>query len=231
MLKQPPAGGRPKTTKPPLSPWVAPTSSYTPVIPYKSPYSVDTDPGYRLSLANQQEGLSGLDALLRQQRSQAAVGFGDEALAKTLGLDSAAQAAAKANYASGNSTLARLDFGNTLSKRGIVNTLAARGLINSGDLGYREGLQNRYYGNQVADARTALMDALNGYQSNYLNQKSSLQQAVTQALMQAYQNQLSYAQQYGTGYQQPTAPGYTGDGSTQSARDYLGSLPKASSWW
>lgn len=235
-----PAPKPPKTgpTAAPI-PWQAPATAPSPVTPYKNPYSIDADPGYQLALSNQQSGLSDLNALLTSERSRAAVGFGDSSLAQSLGLDQAAVAAAKANYQSGNSTLSRLDHANELGRQTIINTLAAHGLINSGDLGYREGEQNRAYGNATYDARQALLDQLNQYQQSYLSGKQSLQQQVTQALMAAYQNQLSYAQQNATGYtsaQQtaqpaPGAPAYTGDGSTQSAFDYLGSLPKQSYWW
>lgn len=158
-----------------------------------------SDPGYLMALAQQQQGITQLNAWLKQARTSSLIDFGDPTLAiPGFKLDPQTAALIKQNYASGNSQLSRLDKNHELGLKGVVNQLAGRGLLFSGDLGYQQGQQNQLYGNNVYDARNALLHQLNDNQMSYQQQVGQLQSAVAQAAQQAYAN--SVAQMMNSGY-------------------------------
>lgn len=152
------------------------------------------DPGYQLALQQQQMGIAQLDAQTKAAIEQAITNFGDPALASMagFGLDPQAAAFARQNYLSGNAALARLDKQHEQARKAVIDRLAGRGLLFSGDLGYGVGEADSQYGNQVYDARQALLQYLNGVQSQALAQKQSLGSAVVNALQNAYSNVLSH---------------------------------------
>ena len=80
-----------------------------------------------------------------------------------------------------------MDKSHNLARQAVINRLAAHGILNSGDLGYGEGEADQQYGNQVYDARTALLNLLLGYQSTALTQKQNLNQMLTSAKTAAEQ--------------------------------------------
>lgn len=106
---------------------------------------------------------------------------------------------ARQNYKSGNSILSRLDTQHANAGRNIINQLAAHGMIFSGDTGYRQGVENQQYGNNIYDAKSNLLGSLNQDYQSYLGQKNSLQQMLTNAIQQGYYNQLANAQYAGYG--------------------------------
>lgn len=186
-------GGAPPTTTP------AYTQPTTPSAPSWSPpsYDINSDPGVLAARAAMNRGVTELDSWLRGQRTNAFVDFGDPNLVLPgFNLDANTKAMAQQNYKSGNSVLSRLDHAHELAARQIVNALAAHGILGSGDLGYRQGEENRQYGNNVYDARKSLLSQLNDYQQQYLSQKNALESALQQALQQAYSNQLAMASGY-----------------------------------
>lgn len=145
------------------------------------------DPAYQQALAMEQQGFGQLDAQLKAQRERAIINFGDRALASQagFGLDPQAAAFAQQNYLSGNSTMSRLDRAHQLAAQAVINQLAAHGLLNSGDLGYKEGVENQGYGNNVYDARQSVLDALAGLYNNYLGGRQSYEQMVNNAMSNA----------------------------------------------
>lgn len=159
---------------------------------------LDTDPNVLASLALQQQGLSQLDANLKNARERAIIQFGDPALASEagFGLDPQAGAFAQQNYMSGNAQLSRLDKQHDLARQAIINRLAAHGILQSGDLGYQEGQENQSYGNQVYDARQSVLDYLAGLMNTYNQQRQALSQSVIGARQQAIQNFLSNPDAY-----------------------------------
>lgn len=160
-------------------------------------YDINSDPGVLAARAAYNQGVTNLDAWLRGQREGAFVDFGDPNLViPGWNVDPNTAAMAKQNYASGNSILSRIDTSHTNAARSIINTLAAHGILNSGDLGYRQGVENQAYGNNVYDARKNLLGALNQDYQSYLDRKNSLQDAITQAIQGAYANQMAMASQY-----------------------------------
>jgi hypothetical protein len=165
------------------------------------------DPGYQASLAQQQMGLAQLDAAKRAAVERAIIQFGDPSLAQTagFGLDPQAAAFARQNYLSGDATLARIDKNREAQRRAVINRLAGHGILNSGDLGYGIGEADTQYGNQVYDARQAVLDYLNGVTSNDLQQRQSLGGNVVSALQGAYQNYLNHPELL-DGVTTPAAP-------------------------
>lgn len=160
------------------------------------PPAYTTDPGYQQALAAQTSGNAQLDAWLNELRQQAIVRFGDPGLAQAAGYsaDPATQAAAQANYQAGNADLARLDRAHGLQRRAVINQLAAHGILNSGDLGYLTGQADQVYGNQVYDARNSILDYLRNAYQQFLDRRQRLQGGVTNALQNAFQNQLANIQ-------------------------------------
>jgi hypothetical protein len=145
------------------------------------------DPAYQQAIAMEQQGFGQLDAQMKAQRERAIINFGDPALASQagFGLDPQAAAFAQQNYLSGNSTMSRLDRAHQLAAQAVINQLAAHGLLNSGDLGYKEGLENQTYGNNVYDARQSVLDALSGLYGNYLSGRQGYEEAVNRAMSDA----------------------------------------------
>ena len=181
----PPAGSYP----PPPANSGAGSGAYT---PSWNPNAWQSDPGYLMALAQQQQGNTQLDAWLKQTRTNSLVDFGDPNLAiPGFNLDPVTKAMIQQNYNSGNAQLARLDQAHTLGLRGVVNALAGRGLLFSGDLGYQQGQQNQLYGHNVYDARNALLSSLSNAYQSYLQQKNQYASAVAQAAQQAEANSVN----------------------------------------
>ena len=172
------------------------------------------DPAYQAAMAMEQQSMAQLDAQLQAARQRAIINFGDPALAQEAGfqLDPTTAALAQQNEQSGNATLARLQHAHQLNARGIVNDLAAHGILNSGDYGYREGEENRGYGNNVYDAQQAVLDQLSNMYSQYLNSRTGLQSNVLNALLQLAANAGQtagggyYPTDYGTQANPPISP-------------------------
>lgn len=177
----------------------APTA---PVRPPIASFDLNTDPGVLNALALENQGIGQLDAGLKSARERAIINFGDPALASQagFGLDPQAGSFAQQNYLSGNATLARLDKAHELQRRAVINQLAAHGILNSGDLGYQEGQADQTYGNNVYDAKNAVLDQLANLFSNYLGNRSGYESQTQNARLQAITNFLqnpdAYASQY-----------------------------------
>jgi hypothetical protein len=146
--------------------------------------------------------LSQLDALLKQNREQAIIQFGDPAFASQagFGLDPQAGAFAQQNYLSGNATLARLDKQHKDARKSVIDRLAGHNILNSGDLGYQEGQADSAYGNDVYDARQQVLKYLSDLYGGYLDKRQNLQQSVQQARLAAIQNYLSNPDAYAGAY-------------------------------
>jgi len=141
------------------------------------------------------------------------------------------RALAERNTASGLSMRARLEREAADAKRAGINQLAARGALRSGETGYfleQHQLQARQ---AQSDARTQLLDYLQGYQQAFVQaeqrRREAEQQAAMQALMAAIASnppvaagppeRLDYAftnPRVGPIYGSPNLPwSYTGDGT------------------
>jgi hypothetical protein len=151
-------------------------------------WSFDTDPGYQMALAQEQAGLSSVDANEKAARERAIIGFGDPALADLagFGLDPQAADFARQNYLSGNATLSRLDKEKDDKRRAIINALAGHGILESGDLGYQEGQASLTYGQNVYDARNKVLDYLRQVDQDAQDRKNALRQSVVAALQNAF---------------------------------------------
>lgn len=163
--------------------------------PSFQPPDFNFDPGVMDALNQLGDINSQIDAYLKQAREQAIIKFGDPSLASMagFGLDPQAGTFAQQNYLSGNADLARLDKQKEQARQAIINRLAAHGILFSGETGYQEGQNAQDYGNKVYDARSALLNYLNGIQNQALQQKTQARQMVTQAQQSAYNQAL---QQY-----------------------------------
>lgn len=158
--------------------------------PSSNPF--DTDWGYLQALADQQASSQRLDDALRAAREAAIVQFGDPSLAiPGFNVDPLTAAAAQANTAAGNSTLAQLQRTRDQNQRTIINNLAAHGLIRSGDLGYQTGQNQIGYGNSLYNAQQQVLSALAGDAQDTQDKKDNLQSGVTSALTKAYDNYIA----------------------------------------
>lgn len=148
---------------------------------------VVTDPGYIAARLARQRANATANATLRQQRSQALIGYGDPNLAKALGLgvDPNTGAAASANQ---YSTLAALRLAHANAQRGILSNLAGRGILHSGELGYQQGREAHSYGQANYDAYQQLLGQLNNYLGAYTDTTQHQNDLVNQALQTAYGN-------------------------------------------
>lgn len=148
------------------------------------------DPNVVLAGLARNQAQQGANALLRQQRSQALIGFGSPSLASSLGasVDPNTAAAAGANQFS---TLAGLAHQQDLARRSILNSLAARGLAHSGDVGYQQGELARNYGQAVYDAQSALLGQLNDQLGSYLGSYQGANNDYLNAILGSYNTLLS----------------------------------------
>lgn len=146
-----------------------------------------SDPGYVAATLAQQKGNQLANAALRQQRSQALINYGDPSLAGSLGfaVDPNTAAASSANQ---YSTVAQLLRAHQRAQAGITAGLAGRHILHSGALGQQLGNEAHAYGQSRYDAQQQLLQQLNAYLQNYLGSTQASQDAVTQALLQAYPN-------------------------------------------
>jgi hypothetical protein len=166
---------------------------------------LDQNPGVVAARNAQAQGTALAKKRLAAARRAAIIRFGlnpkDEGVLKGLGfaVDPTDIAAAEENYRSGNALLARLDKQNELANRNITNNLAARGMLFSGDTGYLAGQQASAYGNQMYDAQNQLTDYLGQIAAQELDQEIAYQQAVDQALADAWAYQQQQNAQYGAG--------------------------------
>lgn len=180
-----------------------PTTPATPTVPAAPDAGGGTAPTFDPSVWNTDPGIQDaqnqassiqkqIDDWLRESASQAVIKFGDPALAGMagFGMDPQAGTFAQQNYLSGNADLARLDKSRDLARKAVIDRLASHGILNSGDLGYGEQQANSTYGNQVYDARSALLTYLRSLQSQALGQKSNASQLVANAKNTAYNNSI-----------------------------------------
>lgn len=144
----------------------------------------DGGAAYAAALAEQQLGISQIDANEKAARERAIIGFGDPALAGLagFGLDPQAGDFARQNYLSGNSTLSRLDKDKADKRNAMINQLASHGILFSGDTGYQEGQQATQYGNAVYDARNKVLDYLRQVDQDAQDRKNQLRQMVISAM-------------------------------------------------
>jgi hypothetical protein len=153
----------------------------------------DSDPGVQAARAQEEAGLSELDAILKKNREAALVAFGDEDMQD---ISPELRELIRKNYASGNAILARLRHQRDLGRTAILNRLAGRGLLRSGDLGYLEGENARQAGNAEYDARNKLLAALQGYLQDYVDRKQQLHNQTLGAYQNAYYQMMSNPDQY-----------------------------------
>jgi hypothetical protein len=148
----------------------------------------ENDPNVIRAKAAADAARSNAKSQLRKLRRLAIIRMGDPSLAKAAGIDLSPEdlAAAKANYASGNATMARLDQQNSQARQAIINQLAARGILFSGETGYQEGQQAQAYGNQVYDVRQQLLDYLDQALQQELAAEAQAQEMENSAYQQAY---------------------------------------------
>jgi hypothetical protein len=144
-----------------------------------------TDPQVVLADSARQRAIQAANAVLRQQRSQALIGFGSPELARSLGdtVDPNTAGAAGANQ---YSVLANLLHQNQGLHRGLLNNLAGRGILHSGELGFQEGEQARGYGQALYGAQQSLLAQLSDYLGANLGSQQSANDAYQQALLAAW---------------------------------------------
>lgn len=188
-----------------------------------------SDPGYSAALAQEQLGISQNNAALNNLIAQRIISYGDPGLASMagFGLDPQAAAFAKQNYLSGNGQLARIDRQHQLNLQAIINRLAGHGLLDSGETGYQTGQEDQGYGNTVYDAQQQALADILGYRQQTLQQNRSLQDAVVQALQQAYQNYLNHPELggYGAPIGQPNVGGQPSGSAIRSVAKQLTAKP------
>ncbi len=169
-----------------------PTSIGSYVMPRRPPRpkvnplgGVLSNPGVVQAGLARNQTLGDANALLRQQRSQSLIGFGDPGLARSLGVtvDPNTAAAASANQFS---TIANLQHQNQIAGRALLNHLAGRGLLHSGETGYQQGEQARAYGQAGYDATRQLLESLNQQLGGYMGTTQGAQRDYTNALLQAF---------------------------------------------
>jgi len=141
-----------------------------------------TDPQVVSADLARQQAIAAANASLRQNRSQALIGYGSPDLARSLGdtVDPNTAAAAGANQ---YSVLANLLHQHTLGRQGVLGSLAGRGLLASGNLGYQEGELARNYGQAQYDALNQLLAQLGGYLNTNVSQQQQASDAYQQALL------------------------------------------------
>jgi hypothetical protein len=110
----------------------------SPFLPARKPVNFDAFPSVVNAKSLQQLGVEQLGQSFNDYLRNLVIGYGDPQLAAQagFGLDPQAGAFARANYLSGNASLARLDKQRGDANRALVNRLASHGLLFSGDLGY-----------------------------------------------------------------------------------------------
>ena len=169
------------------------------------PPAAATDPGLSAAAALQAQLKAQANALLRQQRAQALIQFGDPSLLANLGfaVDPSVLAAAKANQYSFVNQLRQSDADR---RRQLMNSLAARGILHSGETGYQTGQEAKWYGGQLYGAEQALLANLSGYLQNYLGAANNADSQYNQALQNWWGN---YVNNPGA-YPAPGGPGGSG---------------------
>jgi hypothetical protein len=190
---------------------------------------IQQDPAY-MALTQQLSAQGIQDAAQRQAATQQAlIQFGMvpdfSSLAASLGLSPQAiqmlqqdvspeaTALANANTASGLSTEAQLQQGQSHAIMALRNALAARGAIGSGDNAYRTNLQDQSYAQAQQAALNSLLSGIGGYQTNYLNAQSSEQQQLQAGLQAALEFESSLPQNQGFHLQYDPKTGHYKDAS------------------
>lgn len=105
-----------------------------------------------------------------------------------------AQQLAQQNTANGLSTVARLGNAHQQNVLSLRNNLAARGMLESGALPTLQNKENLAYSQAQQDSLMQLLNAIAGYQNSFLQSKDSIDQALQQALQDAYQRESSLPQ-------------------------------------
>ncbi len=157
-----------------------------------NPYGVyGQDPGVVAAQQQRDAQKANANALLRQNRSQALINFGDPSLVKGLGfgVDPNTAAAAGANQ---YSIVHQLHQSDADATRAYLNSLAARGILNSGETGYQAGEESKRYGQALNNAIQQLLSQLGGYTSDWTNATNNADSLVTGALGTAAANPSYY---------------------------------------
>jgi hypothetical protein len=152
------------------------------------------------------------------------LGLGDQALGfLSQDVTPDVSALANANTANGLSTEAQLQQAHQQQVLHLRNALAARGGLSSGEANYQLGNEQTSYGQAQQSAIGKLLDAISGYQSQYLTGEQASQQQLAQGLGAAQsrqqalpQNQPTDAQTY---HYDPGTGKYVGSGGTFTPRD------------
>lgn len=144
-----------------------------------------TDPSVVQAGLARQQTIQDANAALRQQRSQALIGYGSPDLARSLG-DTVDPNTASAAGANQYSVLANLLHQQQTGRRGILNSLAGRGLLASGDLGFQEGELARGYGQASYDALNNLLGQLSGYLGTNVGAQQTANDGYLQALLASF---------------------------------------------
>lgn len=171
-------------------------SSLNPVVPTPAPQFPDANTWMKKML--ERRGIGQLDSRLRKLRSQAIINWGDPSLAQDAGfnLDPTVSASAYQNTVNGNSVLSRLQRSLDSNRKSVIDRLASQGILFSGDLGYGMSEADKTYGNQQYAARQDMLAQLESYLSDYMTQKSTLEEEVRKAYETAYSNFLSNPSAY-----------------------------------
>jgi hypothetical protein len=172
-----------------------------------TPNIFDMDPGVLGARAAENLGLPSIDAQTNSLVAQRLAQYGDPLFASQagFGLDPQAAAFARQNYLSGNAELSRIDKSHQLARQAIINQLASHGILFSGDTGYKTGLEDQGYGNNVYDAQQRVLADLLGYRTSGISQKSALTAATTAARENAWTNYVNNPQAYAGLLGQPGA--------------------------
>jgi len=161
---------------------------------------LNSDPMYQQALADARaQGISD-QATYAAGLNRALVGFGavPQDLEGSLGFANAfqgldlgkARALAAQNTQAGTSTLARINEQTTEANRMLPRTMAASGMLQSGETGYQQGKINLADTRAQYDARQQLLDVISGAHGQLVAAQRAQAEAIRQAAMAAYQNQL-----------------------------------------
>lgn len=178
-------------------------------------YSLDTDPILAAIRAQNQQMIANAEASAEAQRSKLLLQYGDPELARQFGGETQATAAEQNPF----SILKMLQRQYEENTYGANEALNKSNLFYSSTRGTELGNLARALDQGRAEAGSTLQDALGGISQGLLDVRGQAQGRETDALNQAYQNQLQFALQYGAGPKlYPGAPGHGGGGPRRRRR-------------
>lgn len=148
----------------------------------------------------------------QSQLGQAFINFGET----PQGYDPTVAGAASNNP---YSTLAQMKQAHEQNLRSERNQLAARGILQSGEHGYQMGQENNDYLQNQYQARTELLDFINGVQAAFAQNENNRQGQLVQAGQQAYQNQMGLPQNQPTSGFNANLASQWGHGSYYKGKD------------